>query len=88
MDYDRSKSYVRMPSKEVARLAQDTIDRILAEREELKKSYIEGCRKHLIKKLNSWWRFWWKRNPTEEEVMTEANELRRLDEYSCSWLDG
>jgi hypothetical protein len=87
MNYDRSKSYVLMPSKEVARLAQETIDWIDAQREDEKKKHIDWCRVKLTKQLNSWWHLWWKRNPTEQEVMIEANDHHYWTQSSLDDID-
>jgi hypothetical protein len=57
-----------MDPKDVVRIAEKYLTWAKEEKKVQYEYYMSYSRTKLTKDMNAWWRLWWKRNPTEQEV--------------------
>ena len=75
-----NQSLVKMDPKEVVRIAEEYLAWAKEEKAVAYEYHMNASRAELTQKLNAWYRFFWKRNPTEEEVWNDfvAGDIREM----------
>jgi hypothetical protein len=72
-------NYVELPSVKVKELVSICIHNIMDNKRAQIKFNIDYAKRTLTKKLNAWYRLFWKRNPTNDEIGKYAKKLDQLE---------
>jgi len=80
-----NQSLVKMDPKEVIRIAEEYLAWAKEEKETRYTYHLNASREELTRSMNAWYRFFWKRNPTEEEVWKDFDDSNMRMMFSMKY---
>lgn len=80
-------NYIELPSQKVKELVSKCIHNILDNKRAQIKFNIDYSKKVLTSKLNAWYRFFCKREPTNKEIGEYAKRLDQLEMRGLIFID-